>query len=50
MDQNYLCEACGHRWKAGNSEFDCPKCGDVEIRKTMSAEEAEKLGLVDINS
>lgn len=41
---NYLCDHCQNHW---NGEAKCPKCGEViEIRKTMSYEEAKERGLL----
>lgn len=47
---NFLCEICNNRWqsKDGLGTAKCPKCGEsFEIRRTMSREDAEKLGLTE---
>lgn len=43
--KNYWCERCDNRWKSEWEEKDCPRCNSIEIRRTMSEEEADKLGL-----
>lgn len=46
--QNYWCENCDKRWTDRNEERGfCPFCSSNEIRKTMSKEEAEQLGLIE---
>lgn len=45
--QNYWCENCDHRWQSDEYQFFCPECKDVEIRKTMSKEQAIKLNLTE---
>lgn len=44
--KNYWCEQCDHRWKAKDAR-ECPKCQSIEIRTTMSEEEARKKGLLE---
>ena len=40
---NYFCEICKNHW-FGNAK--CPNCGEtIEIRKTLSSEEAEREGI-----
>ncbi len=43
---NYWCENCDHRWEDENPKK-CPLCLSSEIRRTMSREEAERLGLIN---
>ena len=42
--KNYWCEDCDNRWM-DDEPHHCPKCQSIEIRRTMSEEEAEKIGL-----
>jgi hypothetical protein len=43
----FWCEACDERWKDTANYSKCPKCLSViDVRRTMSREDAEKLGLV----
>lgn len=43
----YWCERCNTHWE-GEDEKECPVCGEkFDIRKTMSKEEAKKLGLTE---
>lgn len=44
---NYWCESCNKRWQTDNEERNCPDCNSDEIRKTISMEKAEILGLLD---
>ena len=44
--KNYWCEDCGERWATNEEPKKCPKCHGLEIRKTMSREEAEQRGLL----
>lgn len=44
--QNYWCEDCDNRWQSDEYQFSCPSCHSVEIRKTMSREEAEDKKLI----
>lgn len=44
--QNYWCEDCDNRWKSDEYQFSCPKCHSVEIRKTMSEEQAKEKELI----
>jgi Zn finger protein HypA/HybF involved in hydrogenase expression len=44
---NYWCESCSKRWQGDDNDLTCPDCKSDEVRKTMSREEAEKLGLTE---
>ena len=45
MAQWWLCEICQTHWEG---EEECPVCGEViEIRKTMSKDEARAKGLLE---
>jgi hypothetical protein len=42
----FWCEFCYNRWEEEEPRK-CPKCGCIEIRRTMSPEEAKEKGLLD---
>ena len=43
--QNYWCEKDNYRWQGEDNDLTCPSCGSDEVRKTMSREDAIRLGL-----